>query len=267
MTTIPPIQPPLARPFLWKRNLPVRTAFAWLNAGWQDFTKSPLPSIIYGLSVFIISVLLFVSIVAFNLDYVLFPALAGFMIMGPVIAIGLYEKSRQIHCGETASLGKMLFITPKSGGQVVFTGILLSLIMLLWMRAAVILYALFFGIVAFPGLDDIIHLLLRTPSGWVLLITGTIVGGLFASFSFAISVFSTPMLLDKRTDALTAMGSSMAMVWRNLPVMIFWGLIVLLLVLTCILTGFLALIVVFPVLGHATWHAYNSIFYGERLHQ
>ena len=103
--------------------------------------------------------------------------------------------------------------------------------MLLWMRAAVIIYALFFGLRPFPGLDHIAGMLFTTPIGWSMLVVGTVVGGLFAAFSFAISAFSIPMLLNERLDAFTAMGTSMALVWNNLPVMLTWGAIVLGLVL------------------------------------
>ena len=88
---------------------------------------------------------------------------------------------------------------------------------------------------------------------------GGAVGGLFAAFSFAISVFAIPMQLDKRVDALTAMGSSMALVWNNLPVMLTWGAIVLALTLIGIATGLVGLIVIFPLLGHGTWHCYKAI--------
>ena len=123
---------------------------------------------------------------------------------------------------------------------------LLCLLMLLWMRAAVIIYALFFGLLPFPGLDHIAAMLFTTPIGWALLIVGSVVGALFAAFSFAISAFSIPMLLDERVDALTAMGTSMALVWNNLPVMLAWGAIVLALFLLSLATGLLGLIVVFP---------------------
>src|SRR5690606_13907031 len=97
----------------------------------------------------------------------------------------------------------------------------------LWMRAAVILYALFFGLRPFPGLDHVAGMLFTTPIGWAMLIVGTLIGGLFAAFAFAISAFSVPILLSERLDALTAMGRSMALVWNNLPVMLAWGAIVL----------------------------------------
>jgi uncharacterized membrane protein len=86
-----------------------------------------------------------------------------------------------------------------------------------------------------------------------------VIGAVFAAFSYAISAFSIPMLLEERVDALTAMGTSMALVWNNLAVMLAWGAIVLVLFLVSLATGLLGLIVVFPVLGHGTWHAYCAI--------
>jgi uncharacterized membrane protein len=153
----------------------------------------------------------------------------------------------------------MLFVAAKSGAQVLYTGAILCLLMLVWMRAAVIIYALFFGVRPFPGLDHVAGMLATTPEGWGMLMVGTIVGGLFAAFSFAISVFAIPMLLDQKLDAFTAMGTSISMVWRNLPVMVVWGAIVLFLFLLAVVTGLIALIVIFPLLGHATWHAYKAI--------
>jgi uncharacterized membrane protein len=199
------------------------------------------------------------TLVAFGRDYVLFPALAGFMIVAPFLAIGLYEKSRAIEEDRAVDFGAMLIVRPRAGAQVFFTGLLLCLLMLLWMRAAVLLYALFFGVMPFPGLDHIAGTLFGTTYGWAMLVVGTAIGGLFAAFAFAISVFSVPMLLDRPVDALTAMGSSMKLVWNNIRPMIAWGAIVLLLFAICVATGLLGMIIIFPLLGHATWHAYRAI--------
>jgi len=132
-------------------------------------------------------------------------------------------------------------------------------LMLVWMRAAVIIYALFFGLRAFPGIDHVVAMLLTTSVGWGMLLVGSVVGGVFAAFAFAISTFAIPMLLDEDVDAFTAMGTSISMVWNNLPVMFAWGAIVLALFLASLATGLIGLIVVFPLLGHATWHSYKAI--------
>lgn len=242
-----------------RRHLPASAAFGWLAAGWRDLLTQPGPSLAYGLVVFAISLAVVWSLFAFGLDYILFPALAGFMVVGPLVAIGLYQKSRDFEARQPVSLTRMIFVKPASGGQVLFTGAILCLLMLVWMRAAVIIYALFFGLLPFPGLDHVSTMLFTTPEGWGMLVVGSIVGALFAAFSFAISVFAVPMLLDRRTDAFTAMGTSISMVWNNKPVMLMWGAIVLVLFLACVATGLLGLIVAFPLLGHATWHSYRAI--------
>jgi uncharacterized membrane protein len=256
---IPPVTAPLPITKRWSRNLTPASAFRWLALGWQDFRTSPGASIAYGVLIFLLSAIIVGGLFRFGLDYILFPALAGFMVVGPVLAVGPYVKSRLIAAGEPVSLTKMIFVHPASGPQIMFTGVLLCLLMLVWMRAAVIIYALFFGLVPFPGLAHIAPMLFATPTGWAMLIVGGVVGALFAAFSFAISAFSIPMQLEQRTDALTAMGSSLALVWHNLPAMLTWAAIMLVLVLFSVATGLLGLIVVFPVLGHGTWHAYRAV--------
>lgn len=242
-----------------QRNLPANAALDWLSAGWRDLRHDPLPSLLYGLAVFLVSVVIVWGLFRLGLDYILFPALAGFMVVGPLLAIGLYQKSRDIETGQPVSLSRMVFVKAASGGQVLYTGAILCLLMLVWMRAAVIIYALFFGLRPFPGLHEVAAMLLTTPVGWAMLLVGTAAGGLFAAFSFAISSFAIPMLLDERVDAFTAMGTSISLVWNNLPVMLAWGAIVLGLFLLSVVTGLLGLIVVFPLLGHATWHSYRAI--------
>ena len=261
---IPKVVPPLPRQNLQARNLPWRTAFDWLRSGWSDLWTNPLPSLLYGTGVFALSILVVWGLFQFRYEYALFPALAGFMVIGPLIANGLYEKSRRLELGEEVGLAGMILVRPRSGYQALFMGVLLLGLFLLWLRAAVLIYALFFGMVAFPGTDELIPMLFLTPTGWALLLTGSVVGALFAAFAFAISVFAVPMLLTERADALSAMGISMAMVWANLPVMLAWGATVMGLFLVSVATAFIGLVLVFPVLGHATWHAYRNIRTDDR---
>jgi len=242
-----------------RRGLPASAAFGWLAAGWRDFLAAPLPSLAYGLAVFVLSVAVVGTLFTLGLDYILFPALAGFMVVGPLVAIGLYQKSRDLAAGRTPSLSRMVFVKAASGPQVLFAGAILCLLMLLWMRAAVIIYALFFGLRPFPGLDHVAQMLFTTPQGWAMLLVGVVVGGLFAAFAFAVSTFAVPMLLAERTDAFTAMGTSISLTWNNLGVMLAWGAIVAVLTAFSIATGLIGLIVVFPVLGHGTWHSYTAI--------
>jgi uncharacterized membrane protein len=259
MTMIPFIAPPIPTLNKWTRPLTSADPLKWLAQGWQDFMTQPAMSLAYGAFVFVISAALVGGLIALGRDYILFPAFAGFMVVGPIMAVGLYEKSRRIEAGKPVSWYNIFFVKPRSGGQILFTGVLLCLLMMLWIRAAVLIYALFFGLLPFPGLDHIVPMLFTTPVGWAMLLVGTAVGGLFAAFSFAISAVSVPMLLNEQTDALTAMGSSMALVWNNLRVLLLWAVIVLALFLMSLATGMLGLIVIYPLLGHATWHAYRDM--------
>lgn len=259
MPKIPPVVPPLPRTSPYARGLPIDSALHWLAAGWRDLRNDPASSLAYGLVVFVLSVAMVVGLVVLEWDYALFPVAAGFLILGPIIAVGLYAKSRALEEGRSITLGRMILPEVPSGGQLLFTGAMLSGLMLLWNRAAVIIYALFFGVRPFPGLDHVAPMLFTTGHGLAMLAVGTAVGGLFAAFSFAISAFSIPMMLDRRVDALTAMGTSWALVWNNLPALLVWGVVVLALFLLSLATGLLGLIVVFPLLGHASWHAWRAV--------
>lgn len=261
---IPEVVPALPVENRLARDLPGQTAMTWLRQGWSDLWTNPLPSLLYGLGVFIASTTIIWLLLRFNLDYALFPALAGFMVIGPLIANGLYVKSRNLELGKPTSFAEMIFVKPRSLASSFMVGVILLMLFLLWNRAAVIIWALFFGIQPFPGMDQILPTLFTTPTGWALLLIGGAVGALFAAFSFAISVFSVPMLLEERTDALSALGISMAMVWNNLLVMIAWGSIVLVLFLLAAATGFVGLIIIFPLLGHGTWHAYRALRPADR---
>lgn len=257
---LPALAPPRRPPRSFARGLPATAALGWVEAGWADFRRAPGPSIAYGLFVFAVSIAVLVALHAFELSYLALPAIAGFLIVGPFFAIGLYEKSRTLAAGGAPSLRAMLLTRPAAGSQMAYAGLMLGLLVLFWLRAADLLYALFFGLAPFQGAGEALRNVLSTPDGWALIVVGGLVGGLFASFAFAISLFSIPMLLEKPCDALTALGMSFAMTVQNLRPTLAWGAIVALGIALSLATGFIALIIVFPVLGHGTWRAYRDIY-------
>lgn len=257
--TIPDTVPALPKTVDHNRHLPASAAFHWLALGWRDLWIRPMPSLLYGLGVALLSLLVIVAMVNFGWSQILFPALSGFLVVGPLLATGLYEKSRRLEAGEPVTLWHMLFPRRGGGTHLLYVGAILLTLMLVWMRAAVLLYALFFGWRPFPGFDSVVEMLLTTPTGLAMLVTGTAVGGLFAAFAFAISAFSIPMMLDKRLDAFTAMAMSMSLVWNNLPSALLWGAIVLALTAVSLGTALIGLIIIFPLLGHASWHAYAAV--------
>jgi uncharacterized membrane protein len=256
---LPTLRAPQKPAPAFARSFPARAAFTWLAAGWRDFCANPIPSLAYGVFLVGLSYGALWALAANGLLYLALPAIAGFLIIGPFLALGLYEKSRLLEKGEPISLRGMLLVRPASQGQLAYAGLLFGLLVLFWLRAADLLYALFFGLSPFPGAQDAFTNVLTTGQGWALIVVGGAVGGLFASFAFALSLFSIPMMLSQKRDALTSLGLSFAMATQNLRVTLMWGVIVAAGLLLSFMTGFLGLAIVFPVLGHGTWHAYRAI--------
>src|SRR3546814_7925979 len=120
MTTIPPVVPPLPIERHYARNLAPGAAFEWLRAGWRDLTANPGPSLLYGFFVFLLSAGIVAGLIWLAWDYALFPAIAGFLVFAPALAIGLYDKSRALERGKPVSLRHMLLPHARVGGQVLF---------------------------------------------------------------------------------------------------------------------------------------------------
>lgn len=259
---LPPLHKPLPVAAPYARHLPARAALDWLAAGWRDLATAPGFSLAHGAAVVALSWAGLWALHASGLLYLALPALSGFLIVGPFLAVGLYDRSRRISLGGRAGRVPAARFPRGSASQIAYAGLLLGLLVLFWLRAADLLYALFFGLHPFPGAAEAFSNVLTTPRGWTLIATGMLVGGLFAAFAFAISVFSLPMMATTRRDALTAMGLSFVMTVQNLRPMLTWGVIVTTGVALSALTGLAALLVVFPVLGHGTWHAWRAI-HGE----
>lgn len=256
---LPTIRPPRRGPSPYAHGLPPGAALQWLRAGVADLKADPGPSLVYGFFLVVLSYLVLGTLYVSGLLYLALPAVSGFLIVGPFLAIGLYEKSRRRAAGENTSIRQMLLVRPVSPSQLAYAGLLLALLVLFWLRAADLLYALFFGITPFPGAGDALANVFTTLRGWVLIVVGSGVGALFASFAFAVSLFAIPMLMSEHGDALTAMGRSFALTAQNLPSVMAWGAIVAAGLFISLITGFLGLAVIFPVLGHGTWHVFRTV--------
>lgn len=256
---LPTVRPPQRPASMLMRDLPARAARDWLAAGWADFRSSPAQSLAYGGFVVGLSYAVLWALAASGLFYLALPAISGFLIVGPFLAIGLYALARRRAEGKTTTLRQMLLVRPAAGPQLAYAGLLLGLLVLFWLRAADLLYALFFGYAPLPGAGDALSNVFITPRGWGLLVVGSAIGGLFAAFAFALSLFAVPMLLVERRDALTALGLSFAMTTHNLRPCLYWGGIVAVGMALSAVTGLLGLSVVFPVLGYGTWHAWRAI--------
>ncbi|MFU8877627.1 MAG: DUF2189 domain-containing protein [Wenzhouxiangellaceae bacterium] len=233
---------PLAAPC---RSVSARAPLGWVSAGWRDFRAAPGVSLAYGLGIFLISAA--VSGLAWWLGtYVLVLAmLSGFIFIAPLLATGMYSISRQLGRGERPSMIRSLRQMRLVLRDGLVFALVLMVIFLVWVRAGAMVHVFFP-----PGETLDWFALVR------FLVIGSVVGSIFALITFAAAAFSLPMIVDRDADMITACITSANAVLRNKPAMAVWiGLIVLLTGLGFATAG-LALIVVIPLLGYATWHAY-----------
>lgn len=225
----------------------------WLRLGWADFLRSPV-GLFYGLCFFLMGHALLAVFHAAP-AYVLALS-AGFLLVGPFLCLGLYDASRALQAGRRPSLGASLTAwRPTKGTMAIFAGVLLILEML-WGRASLVVFAVTFSTV--PDAANLLSQLLDREN-LEFLITYTLVGGVFAGLIFVTSAVSIPMILDRQVDAISAGLTSIRACLQNPGVMAWWGALITLLVVLAMLPYFLGLIVVGPVVGHATWHAYRQV--------
>jgi uncharacterized membrane protein len=231
------------------RSLPTGAGFQWLREGWVDFWNAGGISLVYGLFVFLVSVL--VAWLAWKLGgfVLLLSALSGFVFVAPMLAFGLYSVSRQLCEGRKPSFAHTIeAIKRPLGNSMVYTLVLL-VVFLLWARAGMMVQV-FFPMGGQPNWAHVVTFLL----------IGSAVGSIFACISFAASVFSLPMLANRDIDVITAVISSINAVLRNKSAMLVWAFLICSLTLVGFLTAGIGLIIIIPWLAYATWHGYRAAF-------
>ncbi|MFG6449748.1 DUF2189 domain-containing protein [Roseateles sp. BYS180W] len=227
--------------------------FRWLRLGWQDFRREPGIGLFFG-ACFVLMGWLLLVVFRHAPAYTLALS-AGFLLMGPFLCLGLYEVSRQLQFGRSPRIEDALGAWTSHRGQLAIFGGALLVLELIWGRASLVVFA-----VSFEGVPDFSGspLALFSEENLGFLVAYSLVGSVFASLIFASCVISIPMMLDREVDAITAALTSIKLTLTQTGVMLLWGGIVALLVALAMLPFFLGLLLIGPLLGHASWHAYQE---------
>ncbi|MCG6207958.1 DUF2189 domain-containing protein [Rhodopseudomonas sp. HC1] len=227
--------------------------------GLRDFQAAPLYGLAFGVFYAAGGMLILACLTALHMVYLAYPLAAGFALLGPFVALGLYEVSRQREGGRRPSLRQMIGLM-RSRSELGWMAFVTLFLFVIWMYQIRLLIALFLGIGAsFGSLNEFISAVLTTNEGLVFLAVGNCIGAALALVLFSLTVVSFPLLLDRDVDFVTAMITSVrAVVTSPLP-MIGWAAAIVLLLALSALPYFLGLVVTLPILGHATWHLYRKI--------
>ncbi len=231
---------------------------AALGAGWRDFRRAPGLGLFFGAVFAIGGWIVVVTMFVIDRVWLALPVTVGFPLLGPFLAVGLYEISRRLKAGESWTTSDILgVIWRQKDRQVAMLSWLIITYFLFWSFFAHMLFALFLGPSALTNVTTSYAFLLQ-PEGLGMLLVGGVTGAIFAVLLFALTVVALPLLLDRELDFVTAMLTSMSVFRTNLQVMLVWGVIISVLIFVAMLPGFLGLLLVFPLLGHASWHIYEA---------
>ena len=241
------------------RTIGLDEPWRWLADGWRDLWRRPAISLGYGLAITLISWILTAGLLSMHMASMSIVLAGGFLLLGPLLAVGLYELSRRLQTGEPIAARDIILVSTRKPVQLAFLGVGLMLAYLAWLRIAMLLFALFFGTEPFPPLEQFLPTLLFTWKGLSLLVVGTIAGAIIAFAVFALTAISVPMLMVRETDAFTAIATSIKAIAVNFRAMLLWAWLIAVLIGCGLVTGYLGLIVTFPLIGHATWHAYHTL--------
>lgn len=240
------------------RDIPTEQPYRWLAAGWMDLRSAPAASIGYGVLFVIASYLITLGMVLNQWFYLLLPLLSGFFLVAPALGLGLYEISRRLERGEQPTLGQALAAMATNRFYIATMGAFLAVVLLAWMMVANLI---FIGLAAgvTPSFNNALGYLFSLQN-LPMLAVGVGMGGIFALAVFALTAVSVPMLLDRKdVDTLSAMQTSVAACLYNWRPMLLWAVLIALVIVAGFCTLYVGLAIGFPLIGHATWHAYRDL--------
>ncbi|CCD88276.1 conserved membrane protein of unknown function [Bradyrhizobium sp. ORS 285] len=230
-----------------------------LTQGLRDFQAQPLFGLAFGLIYVLGGVSIVLCVTAFGMVYLAYPLAAGFALIGPFVAIGLYEVSRRRELGQPISYAA-IWRTITSRAEIAWMAFVTVFFFVIWMYQIRLLIALLLGLNAsFSSFKEFMTVVLTTNEGLLFLAIGNLDGAALSLVLFSLTVVSFPLLLDRDVDFVTAMITSVRAVVNSPGPMIGWAAVITVLLIVSALPYFLGLLVTVPVLGHATWHLYRRI--------
>jgi uncharacterized membrane protein len=236
------------------RQVTPQASLRWLAAGWNDFRRAGMPSLLHGLIVSLVSL----GILTMTMLYweILPGAVTGFVLIGPFLATGLYAMSRQLETNEATSLEAAVKAWQCSSGCVFRFGLLLLLAATAWVGFSIIMFHYFIPVTINNPLDFLIYAVTQTDLQFML---WTILGALGSALAFSVTVVTLPLIVDREIDMKRAILTSIKAVGDNPVTMLWWAMVIMFITGLSFLTGMLGFIVLYPLLGHASWHAYRDV--------
>lgn len=228
----------------------------WLRLGWSDLRANALASLAYGVFFAVLGYL----IMAFAAErpYLFTASLSGFFLIGPLAAAGLYEISRRHSAGQPAGLGASMRGMLGHHDALLSIGVVLVMVAIAWERASAILFALLVPDAA-VGVSEFFRQVFLSGEYLEFIAAYVVIGGMIAAVVFACTAIAVPMLMDRDTDTVTAMMTSLRAVTTNLPAMLVWAALIVALIAIGFVTMMIAMVVLLPLVGHASWHAYKDL--------
>ncbi|MGE5267454.1 MAG: DUF2189 domain-containing protein [Deltaproteobacteria bacterium] len=241
------------------RTVSVQDVKDALRLGIADFRRAPRHGLILGAICAAVGNAIIALLYVAGMPYLAYPLGAGFALVCPFLAAGLYEVSRRLETGASLNASD-IWSTVRARSEIRWMGFATVFILIMWMYQVRFLMALFLGYSGMMAtLTEFLHVVLTTSQGLIFLVIGNIVGAILSTILFSISVVSFPLVLDREVDFVTAMITSVKSVAMNPGPMAFFAAIIVVSLFLSALSGFLGLLIVLPVLGHATWHLYRRV--------